>query len=467
MHKYRWDREPTNVVTVSAQHRMLSSSHAHYVPLPPTEIHYLCRPPSTFAGNAKVTYIETCTKPTQPIGDVYFFENPLGQAKMHPFAHYKRTSVYPKQGLKFCTGILSSPPHCYTAYTDATVLTSSGFGPAEYPTTGLQSIYVNTRDGDFAPPPKYLDNYIQRSLECMLPGIKPTMSLPNSLLELKDFKSLGKTLGNLAYFMGQTAKTFAKLPKKWTIKKLLATAADSHLQGSFNIMPLLGDIAAVQRTMRETEKELAQLIARQHMVQKRHFNASMHDSYQDSDSGWLSGTKSVPSGHPPIYGNAKCRRITNYGTRLFHAEIWYSYWLGTAEIEQARIRAYLDKLGVNLNPAIIWNAIPWSFVVDWFVGIGPWLSQFTSRNIEPIVIIHRFLYSYKVGRSIYLSGKIEPIDNHHGGAETLQAWHEETLYKRVVGMPDIYRAIQTSGLNPKEFLLGASLAYLRWTRNSL
>jgi len=463
MHKYRWDRESVSQVSVSSQHRMLSASHAHYEPLPPTEIHYLCRPPSTFAGTAKVTYIETCTKPTLPIGDVYFFENPVGNAKMHPFAHYKRVTTYPKQGLKFCTGVLSSPPHCYTAYTDATVLTNASLGSIEYPVTGLQSMYVNTVDGDFAPPPSGLDSYIQRSLECMLPGIKPALSLPNSLLELKDMKSVPKTLSNLKGLLSMIS-SFTAGKGSWSFKKLLKAMADAHLQVSFNIKPLLSDIAGIIQTMRSTESELADLIKRQHKVQKRHFTASMHDSYHDSDTGYLTGTKSLPQGHPPVFGNAQCRRVVSYGTRTFHAEIWYSYWLGTAELEQARIRAYLDRLGVNLDPSIIWNAIPWSFVVDWFAGVGPWLSQFTSRNIEPVVIIHRFLYSYKVSRSITMIGKIIPIGNHHGGSETTQVMLNETLYKRVIGMPDIYRALQTSGMNPKEFLLGASLAYLRWTR---
>jgi len=452
------------MVTVSSQHRMLSASHGHYEPAPPTPIHYLCKAPKVLTGTAKITYIETCSKQKPPIGDIYFFENPLGHAKMHDFAHYKRVSVYPKQGLKFCTGILTSPPHCYTAYTDATVLTNAGFGSIEYPSTGLQSMFVNTVSGDFAPPPSGLDTYIQRSLECMLPGIKPALSLPNSLLELKDMKSVPKTIKNLTTFLSLAGKFIAG-KKGMTMKVLLKTLADAHLQVSFNVMPLLSDISGIIQTMRNTEKELAQLIARQHKVQKKHFRAFMGDSYQDSDSGMINATKTYPgSGHPPVFGNAKAQREVKYSTREFHAEIWYSYWLGTAELEQARIRAYLDKLGVNLDPSIIWNAIPWSFVVDWFVGIGPWLSQFTSRNIEPVVIIHRYLYSFKVARNITLSGMIEPIDGHHGGASSTQAMHNEVLYKRTCGMPDIYRALQTSGLNSKEFLLGASLSYLRWRR---
>jgi len=436
---------------------MNSNSHGHVDPPPPTDPHYLCRPASSFQSNPKVTMIEVCTGKKPPVMDVYFFANPIRNGacqKMHSFAHFKRTSTYPKKGLKFCTGLLpyGNPPTCYTAYTDGACLQGGGFGTVENPILGLPPMYNSAWDGDFCPPPDGLNLYQERALASMLPGIKPSLSLVNSLLELKDFKSLPRTLSNLTSLIPKGTKT---------LRKIFRASADAYLQGNFNILPLLRDITGIQQVITSTEKELRNLIQRQHRVQKMHFKASMHPSFVDSDSGYVPGVKTYPSGHPSIFGNAKVRRVVTYRSREFHAEIWYSYWLGSAELEQARCRAYLDKLGVNLNPAILWNAIPWSFVVDWVVGIGPWLNQFTSRNIEPVCIIHRYLYSYKVGRTILLYGKLEATDGHHGGGDTLSAQHEDDSYKRVVGMPNIYQAIKTSGLNPKEFSLGAALAYLR------
>jgi hypothetical protein len=128
--------------------------------------------------------------------------------------------------------------------------------------------------------------------------------------------------------------------------------------------------------------------------------------------------------------------------------------------------AMLDALGVNLNPAIIWNAIPWSFVVDWVVGVGRWLDQFKSRNLEPVCLIHRYLYSVRIQRSTMCFSNILPTTLGHSpwGGNYLAAQHTEIAYRRSPGMPDLYRAIETSGLNPKEFSLGSALAYLRLTR---
>jgi hypothetical protein len=39
----------------------------------------------------------------------------------------------------------------------------------------------------------------------------------------------------------------------------------------------------------------------------------------------------------------------------------------------ARISQFLDALGVNLDGSIPWDAIPFSFVLDWFLNVGEWL----------------------------------------------------------------------------------------------
>jgi hypothetical protein len=40
----------------------------------------------------------------------------------------------------------------------------------------------------------------------------------------------------------------------------------------------------------------------------------------------------------------------------------------------ARLAQFLDAFGV-IDPAAIWDVVPWSFVVDWFYSIGAWLRH--------------------------------------------------------------------------------------------
>jgi hypothetical protein len=115
--------------------------------------------------------------------------------------------------------------------------------------------------------------------------------------------------------------------------------------------------------------------------------------------------------------------------------------------------ALLDVLGVNLNPSVIWNALPWSFVVDWVIRVSKWLNQFQTRNLEPTTYIHQYCWSLHLQREIVCKFGWPTIYD-------IQRITEEA-YKRVVVVPDYVRAIESSGLSLREFSLAAALGLSR------
>lgn len=46
------------------------------------------------------------------------------------------------------------------------------------------------------------------------------------------------------------------------------------------------------------------------------------------------------------------------------------------------LRVLLDSLGFELNPRILWDAIPFTFILDWFFGIGSWLESHKHDTLE-------------------------------------------------------------------------------------
>lgn len=63
----------------------------------------------------------------------------------------------------------------------------------------------------------------------------------------------------------------------------------------------------------------------------------------------------------------------------------------------SRIMAYMASFGFNpFRLSNYWNAIPWTFVVDWVVDIGDLLDKYLSRELVPAkVTIHDFCVSQK------------------------------------------------------------------------
>jgi hypothetical protein len=46
----------------------------------------------------------------------------------------------------------------------------------------------------------------------------------------------------------------------------------------------------------------------------------------------------------------------------------------------SRVRQLCDAYGLRLDAGIPWDAIKYSFVIDWFYNVGPWLHEHMSKN---------------------------------------------------------------------------------------
>lgn len=66
---------------------------------------------------------------------------------------------------------------------------------------------------------------------------------------------------------------------------------------------------------------------------------------------------------------------------------------------EGQINYFLDVLGINANPAVIWNAIPFSFVIDWFVNVGGFLERLRVDNIRAATTVTKFCVSARFERN--------------------------------------------------------------------
>jgi hypothetical protein len=335
------------------------------------------------------------------------------------------------------------------------------FGEPGLPLAGLPEFVVRRADGGFVPPPAILDMLEGMAMKTMLPTIKAELSLVNSLIELRDFKSLSHTL--------EFAKSVTRIKEigRRTLQHILKGAADVHLQSAFNILPLLSDISGFRTALSRTERQVNDLITRSGRLQTRHFRWAWreHDDTSDiSEAFWPISLSDVINQRVNYY----LKRQAIHESSLFHAQIQYNYNFTGYQVVHAQLLGLLDSLGVNFNPQIIWNAIPWSFVVDWVASVGRFLDQFKVLNLEPKINIRRYLWSVKRARTIYVERRNVNVSMFHGemldytSAVSLPAI-KETTYRRSLGMPS-HSSILSSGVSLNEITLGASLVIARSRR---
>jgi hypothetical protein len=121
--------------------------------------------------------------------------------------------------------------------------------------------------------------------------------------------------------------------------------------------------------------------------------------------------------------------------------------------EYANIRGILDVLGLKANVSVVWDAIPFSFVVDWFLGVGNYLRSLDTDFLESVVTIHDFCSSVKTETSCDLSFA------YSGGPVKNVYTVSETEYKRLVHLPNAsdFGIRSTGRYGTKQIVLSAAL----------
>jgi len=375
-------------------------------------------------------------------------------------------------------------------------LAFSSFGPLGKHNTGFPDLLQDESLGDgFVPRPTNLSVYIDASLRAMMPHIKSELSLVNSIIELKDFKTLPHTLFRLKNFITRLPNEVkrrtklrggAKLARNSfsasvpTMSEALGVGADSYLQTQFNILPLLSDIAGINTALRRTRSRINDLLVRQGKRQVKHFKLlipsgqaadesgvltyGLHDG--DQFSGYVGNTSTQTGAYANPANSFRCvREYIPDQYAEFHAQVEFNFWFTRFQTENAQWLGLLDALGVNLDASIIWNAIPWSFVVDWVVGVNRWLADRKVMNMEPAVNISRYMWSWKYGRRtrIRIAANNELFPDY--GPYTYLPDLHESIYRRQLELPAYSQLLTTSGLSPKELSLGVALAITRRKHN--
>jgi len=335
------------------------------------------------------------------------------------------------------------------------------FGAWADPIGGLPYVGGSPEVGQYTP--LGLADMLDNALFHIIPGIKPKggISLLNSLYELKDFKSLPRTIRRLRAALplglprgraGLDANftdliSLARREPRKTLRGLLRAGSDAYLQAKFNILPLLSDISNIHGAVSDVKYQLNKLLRDASKTVRRHYTVDITD-LSNSTSNY-SGNRATQFVYRPV----SATRQVVYLSKKLTVTMEYSYTLPSWVNKDSLVPALLDRFGVNLNAGIIWNAIPWSFVVDWVLGVSRWLGNRSIKNIQPILHIHQACWSVHVVRSI--STALTCYNTTMPGVYIV-----EDYYRRVPYLPTP-ASLKASGLNSSEFILGAALVFSR------
>lgn len=128
-------------------------------------------------------------------------------------------------------------------------------------------------------------------------------------------------------------------------------------------------------------------------------------------------------------------------TQTIKSEIWGSVrWVANGDLpppysNEQYVLAMRAVLGLNLDAATVWNAIPFSWMVDWYANIGSYLDS--QRNVVGVSYRNGFLMEHITYDSeVQIDWYPGPGDTHHLSGNKARVCHERKL-RRLAPTPGV------------------------------
>jgi len=158
-------------------------------------------------------------------------------------------------------------------------------------------------------------------------------------------------------------------------------AAGAHLNYSFNILPNISDIRKLVKAARTFSARYNKMISEMRKPVSRRFRTTVAMP--------ITKTVQVIAGAQEMW-----KQWEFIEQPLFCATSHFTYDIPKLS-GWTKWLSLLDYLGINLNPKILWEATPFSFVVDWFTRVGDYLENFKETNVSIPIRYTDISYSLK------------------------------------------------------------------------
>lgn len=283
-----------------------------------------------------------------------------------------------------------------------------------------------------------------------LTQIPEDVSLANFSYELTDFDYLFKNFFTQKKIQKDLSRDWRKDQRTIHPKKMPSMANSTFLSYNFGWAPFIGDLQKLANLTDSVAKRVSFLKTnrgkpvRLYRSKRYELDISNPVIYSATNAG---GGNSQHREFDAVSGYAE---LTASCTLLQN--------IPGLDEEWNRLRAVLAATGFN-NPAkIVWNAIPFSFMVDWIVPMQSLLSRWCTVN--PFVgqwDIYDVAFSvkYHVDGEDFWIGTTSNGGNRDTFRESRPITYE--LYDRKLGMPLDPEEVQLSGLSQHQQRLFASL----------
>lgn len=189
-----------------------------------------------------------------------------------------------------------------------------------------------------------------------------------------------------------------------------------YLNVAFGWMPFVNDLRQMYNLQKTIDKRITQIIRENGRYVRR--KATVSDDVTTSDVETLSSQPFLNvSGAPPIFMTGKTRHNVTTRTKT---KIWFSgsfryYIPDNFDSWQWTTRATAALFGALPTPELLWNVLPWSWLIDWFSNAGDVISNASDNAVDNLTCRYSFIMKHvtttvTASSAVYAAGPTNPTD---------------------------------------------------------
>jgi len=269
--------------------------------------------------------------------------------------------------------------------------------------------------------------FAQRAIEAMTPTLESGFSLGNFAWELREIK---------------------QLVRWWNDRSgIINNISNAVLNYSFGVVPFTMDLHRLANSLIWLQDKLSEMKKGAGKLQVRHYTEEVAYGEESIDSWMATPTHEI-------------RGTLYYPSTKYTATMTYTYQMPEIDSDKLALYALMDAIGIQLNPKILWDGIPYTFVADWLFNIGDFLNQLRQKWVPVTITIKDFGVSAKIPFRGYTENRGVGVVNSPWVSRT--AFYGKYYHRFPLKLEDrCFSVSQIGDLTSRKFVLGSLLLQQR------
>ncbi len=273
-------------------------------------------------------------------------------------------------------------------------------------------------------------------------------------LPTKPLADIGQTIAELKREGLPRLRSLSSF-KSYTARK----SGEDYLSWQFGFRPVIQDIYALASSIDTADKQWRAYVKGGNTLQRRHFTLPV-DQSNSTTAVSLGGTiypnlgTTLASGaSSQLYRERSITSVTRFSAA-------YAYTVPKLDKRVSALARkalqYRRQYGLEIDPELLWNLTPWSWLIDWFLPIGDYVSAVNNLVLGNTALPWAYVStSYRVSDTYFRPG-CRLIDGEGPGKLEVV-----THYQRRVSISPFGNAESWTALSAKQLSILAAIGITR------